>query len=240
MNWKEFFYLQSESKVAVILLLILIVLTLFFNAFNNSANSSEVLLQYNDSIINEFKSVSTQRRTTNYGEYVTSQQPSTKNADMETSIITNAENERGYTNENYVRIVKLLPGETISLNSTDTTEWKKIPGIGSSYSSRIVKYRSLLGGFVSKEQLLEVYGISSDIYFRISPYISEDSNFIKLHINELEFNQLLRHPYLNYNQVQAIMNLRNKKGNIASINELHMLDEFSNEDITRLQPYLEF
>ena len=50
----------------------------------------------------------------------------------------------------------------------------------------------------------------------------------------------MRHPYLNYKQVQAIMNLRRKKGEITTIRELAMLDEFTSEDIFRLEPYLSF
>jgi hypothetical protein len=56
----------------------------------------------------------------------------------------------------------------------------------------------------------------------------------------MEFRELLKHPYLNYRQVQAIVNLRKKRGKIASINELAMLDEFTSEDIFRIEPYLEF
>ncbi|HBK40302.1 MAG TPA: hypothetical protein DDZ57_01845, partial [Porphyromonadaceae bacterium] len=52
---------------------------------------------------------------------------------------------------------------------------------------RIVKYRNLLGGFVSVEQLREVYGIDNELFSRISPYIQADENFRKLWINELEF-----------------------------------------------------
>ncbi len=241
MNWKEFFYLQKGSKLSVILLLILIVITLFANAFQSSVNSSEIVVQHSDSIINEFKLIAAQRRTTQSENYVNSQQkPDTASSENKPITNTDVDNQRRFTNENYARIEKLSPGETISLNTSDTTEWKKVPGIGSSYSSRIVKYRALLGGFNSKVQLLEVYGIDSEMYSRISRYITEDSNFTKIKINELEFKDLLRHPYLNYSQVQAIVNLRDKKGNITSINELSMFDEFTNEDIERLKPYLEF
>lgn len=241
MNWKEFFYLQKGSKLSVILLLILIVITLFTNAFQSSINSSEIVLQHNDSIINEFKSITAQQRTTQSENWVNSQQrPKSTSSESKLSTNTDSENQRSFTRKNYVRIEKLSPGETISLNSTDTTEWKKIPGIGSSYSSRIVKYRALLGGFNSKVQLLEVYGIDSEMYSRISQYITEDTNFTKIKINELEFKDLLRHPYLNYGQVQTIINLRDKKGDITSINELSMLDEFTKDDISRLQPYLDF
>lgn len=297
MSWKDFFYLQKGSQVAVILLLILIVLTLIFNAFITNVNSSELVLQQNDSIINEFKYFNEQQRIVNYTansnktinsnlsnnsenysnqfHWVESnksnQSSNSKNYDnsnqsthpnsydnseyyskshnysasktiskREVSANADVKNQRNYTNDNYIRAEKLSEGETISLNSSDTTEWKKIPGIGSSYSSRIVKYSALLGGFASKEQLLEVYGVEEDMYASISPYIEEDTNWSKLNINQLEFKELLRHPYLNYNQVQVIVNLRNKKGDITSLNELSIFDEFTPDDISRLKPYLEF
>lgn len=140
----------------------------------------------------------------------------------------------------YPRVEKLSEGETISLNSTDTSEWKKIPGIGTVYASRIVKYRERLGGFVRKEQLLEVYGVDSELYARITPYIELGGGWRKVSINHLEFKELLRHPYLSYKQVQAIVNLRDRKGRVDSIQELGMLDEFTSDDIYRLEPYLEF
>lgn len=241
MNWKEYFYLQRKSKIAVVTLLIFIILTLFIGKSCSSGHSSEITLQYNDSIINEFKTLAAQRKNIQSENWVNSQQSLDRiDSENESPVNADVQNQQKQRNEDYVRIQKLSPGETISLNSTDTTEWKKIPGIGSSYSSRIVKYRALLGGYVSKEQLLEVYGIDSEMYTRISPYITEDANWSKVKINELEFKDLLRHPYLNYNQVQVIVNLRHKKGNITSTNELSMFDEFTNEDIERLTPYLEF
>ena len=50
----------------------------------------------------------------------------------------------------------------IFINSADTSELKKLKGIGSSYANRIVKYRNLLGGFYSIYQLKEVYGIDEN------------------------------------------------------------------------------
>ena len=78
------------------------------------------------------------------------------------------------------------------------------------------------------------------MFYRISPYIQVDENFKKIAINKLEFKELLSHPYLSYKQVQAIVNLRRRTGNIQSIDVLAMLDEFTSEDIERLRPYLEF
>ena len=83
----------------------------------------------------------------------------------------------------------------IELNSADTTALKSLPGIGSVFASRIIKYRELLGGFVSISQLLEVYGLDSTRYSRIAGLVVADSAAIrKLSVNSLRFAELLRHP----------------------------------------------
>ena len=51
----------------------------------------------------------------------------------------------------------------INMNTADTSQWKSFNGIGSKRANRIVKYRRLLGGFVSKNQLSEIYGLSDSL-----------------------------------------------------------------------------
>lgn len=255
MRWKDFLYFQRGSKIAVILLLVLIVLTLILNSVLSYRNSSEIVLRQNDSLIRAFDEF---RRT--WKEHEPSISAIGEEQDLDrndaSEIVYGEEATTGgrYADPGSIRnggrndtryqlfpvSEKLNAGETISLNETDTTRWKMIPGIGSSYASRIVKYRELLGGYVRKEQLLEVYGIDAELYARISPYIEPDSHCVKLQVNRAEFRELLRHPYLNYGQVQAIVNLRRRKGDILSISELGMLDAFTSDDIWRLEPYLAF
>lgn len=113
----------------------------------------------------------------------------------------------------------------------------KIPGIGSYYSRQIVRYRNQLGGFVSKEQLLEIEGFPEDAV----KYISIDESCIRrLRINQLTLSQLKRHPYLNYYQARAISDYRRLRGNIRSISELKLMKEFSSHDIERIGPYIEY
>ena len=243
MHWKDFLYYQKSEKLAVILLLILIVLTLILNLIFSQRNSREINFTQNDSLVKAFEEFQKNLRL----------QESTADPDHEVVVLPKKEEGNGHSNspsrseENgpdrdlpFPKTAKLAAGETIFLNTADTAEWKKIPGIGNTFAARIVKYRNLLGGFVSVEQLREVYGIDNELFSRISLYIQADENFEKLQINKLEFRELLRHPYLNYKQVRAIVYLRKKKGNVASIHELAMLDEFTSEDIFRIEPYLEF
>lgn len=110
----------------------------------------------------------------------------------------------------------------VDINAADTTGFKELPGIGSSFARRIVEYRGKLGGFIEKEQLLEVYGMDSTRYDNIKDYIIVDSVFHvnKLRINYDSFKVLNKHPYLKYEDVKKIVNYREQRGMITTWEQL--------------------
>lgn len=59
-------------------------------------------------------------------------------------------------------------------------------------------------------------------------------------INTADFKTLVRHPYLNYDQTRAIVNLRRKLGRLRSWNDLNSTGLFTEADITRLTPCFSF
>ena len=132
---------------------------------------------------------------------------------------------------------KLHRGETVALNTSDTTELRRIPGIGQYYSAKIVRYRERLGGFVSLSQLAEIEGIPADI---MRWFTLDKTEIRKLPINTGNFGQLLRHPYLNYEQVSAIMNYRKTYGALRDLSDLKTYTAFSDSDFLRLKPYVAF
>jgi len=130
--------------------------------------------------------------------------------------------------------------QIIDLNRADTTGFKTLPGIGSSFAKRIVEYREKLGGFVETEQLLEVYGMDSTRYENIENYVMVDSifNVNKLRINYDSFKVLNRHPYLEYEDVKKIVNFREQKGLITSWEQLEKV--VGKKLDMRLNDYIEF
>ena len=66
----------------------------------------------------------------------------------------------------------------IKMNIADTTTWMTLSGIGPKRAKTIVNYRKQLGGFVRKSQLLEVFGISQELFDKINPLLVIDSNNI--------------------------------------------------------------
>ena len=132
---------------------------------------------------------------------------------------------------------KLRANEHIEINGADTTLLMKIPGIGSYYASRIVRYRERLGGFASAQQLEEIDGLPESAI----AYIKIDNQQIrKLNLNKLTLNQLKKHPYLNFYQAKEICDYRRLKGPLHSIEDLKLLKDFPPDEIDRLKPYISF
>ena len=132
---------------------------------------------------------------------------------------------------------KLKPGQTIDLNTGDTTQFQHIPGIGPYYARQIVNYRMRLGGYVKVEQLTEIndFPESALKYFSLGNVVPS-----KLNVNKLSLYQLRRHPYINFYQARDIVEYRRLKGKLKQLNDLRLLETFPPEAIERLRPYVEF
>lgn len=133
--------------------------------------------------------------------------------------------------------VKLQPGQYVTLDDADTVSLRKVPGIGRYYASRIVRYRNDLGGYVSVAQLSEIEGIPEAA---LSYFMVTGGAVRKLNLNRLTLNELKHHPYINFYQARRIIDYRRLKGPLHSIDDLRLLKDFSQRDIERLRPYVEF
>ena len=133
--------------------------------------------------------------------------------------------------------VKIGEGEQVVLNTADTTELRKVPGIGTYYAARIVRYRQRLGGYVSVDQLDEIEDFPQEAkkYFTI-----QDAHPQQLNVNQLTLQQLRKHPYINFYQAKAIVDYRRLHGNLKSLQELRLSKDFPPEAIERLTPYVTF
>lgn len=127
----------------------------------------------------------------------------------------------------------------IELNSADSLLLKSLPGIGNVLSSRIVRYRNLLGGFVTVNQLEEVYGIDSLLVASLGPLLFTDTTLVRaIDVNRAGYGDLLRHPYISEIEASRIINYRNRAGVIESIYELPMNRIIEPVRFRRVIPYL--
>lgn len=134
-------------------------------------------------------------------------------------------------------LYKYPAGTVINLNLADTTELKKIPGIGSGIARLIVGYRQQLGGFYRIEQLQDIH---LD-YHQLKPWFRIDSKNIRLiNLNRAGIERLRNHPYINFYQAKAIVEYRKKKGTLTSLKPFSLYEEFTEEDLKRIGHYVSF
>lgn len=131
--------------------------------------------------------------------------------------------------------------QPVEINSADSAGLTKIRGIGSVFAKRIIRYREMLGGFYNKEQLMEVYGIDSTNFPGIAKQIRLDSSMIrKININTVIFKDLLKHPYLDYEDVKALFRLKDRLGGKISREDLLNTSKPDKDIINKIMPYLNF
>ena len=127
----------------------------------------------------------------------------------------------------------------VELNNASSDELIKIKGIGPYFSNKIIDYRDRLGGYIYKEQLLEIWKMDAEKYLRIEPFISVNNKSIRfLKINQIEFDDLKNHPYLNWNQANSIIKMRNQKGAYQKIDEIKESVLITEECFEKIKPYL--
>lgn len=129
------------------------------------------------------------------------------------------------------------------INKADTVALKQLKGIGSVFSKRIIKYRESLGGFVSKDQLKEIWGLNEAVLAQLDTlvYIDQSLSGIRLlPVNEATEQQLARHPYLTNKQAGAIVAYRYQHGKFHQVSDLYRIHRLDSASIARLAPYLEF
>ncbi|KYG80262.1 ComEA family DNA-binding protein [Roseivirga echinicomitans] len=130
----------------------------------------------------------------------------------------------------------------LDINEADSTAFQKLRGIGPTYSSRIVKFRQLLGGFNSIAQIREVFGVSDSLYESIASQLRVNEVFrpVQININLATFKEINAHPYISYEQTKEIMNAKSKYGKFKSPADLNRVSSFDSIQIVKLTPYLQF
>lgn len=133
---------------------------------------------------------------------------------------------------------KALP--IADINSADTVQLMEVFGIGPVLARRIILFRDRLGGFVTIEQLKEVYGLDSLVVKKLKKRFEVRPGFIprQLAINEVDFETLTNHPYVNRRQAQAILTFRSQHGPFDSLGQLREVKLIDANWLLRMRDYL--
>lgn len=130
----------------------------------------------------------------------------------------------------------------IDLNLADTAQLKRVYGIGDKLSERIVKYREKMGGFISIDQLKEVYGLDSTVVDDVKKdfFISSAFQPKKIKINSAKQEELASHPYIKRALARTIEAYRFQHGKFSSMEDLGKVQLMKEATLQKLIPYVSF
>ncbi|MCU0318409.1 MAG: helix-hairpin-helix domain-containing protein [Amoebophilaceae bacterium] len=130
--------------------------------------------------------------------------------------------------------------QSFDINTADAVQLSTIKGIGPVLSARILKFRDNLGGFTNQAQYQEIYGLRPEVLTRLKQhtYICVGFQPNRLNINTADFQTLVVHPYITYQQARSIVHYRAQNGPFATIEELDALKLIDETTLTKVKPYL--
>ncbi len=105
--------------------------------------------------------------------------------------------------------------EPLELNTADSCALVAIRGIGPYYASRILRYRERLGGYYAVRQLKEIKMTYFNVDSSAHLFTANAQLIRKKDLNTMSFKEVLRHPYLDYEEVKLIFNAKNKYKRIS-------------------------
>ena len=129
--------------------------------------------------------------------------------------------------------------EAIDLNLCTAEDLVTLPGIGPVLSVRIIRYRSLLGGFVESSQLKEVYGLDSSVVRLIESRLTLTLDSVRpLSLDSVTFGDLARHPYLGYEAARRITRYRSVSEEPLTLGVMVSRGVITPEQAEHIAPYV--
>lgn len=105
----------------------------------------------------------------------------------------------------YRRLEKYIDIPLLDINRADSAEFDALPGIGGYFAAKMVEYRSRLGGYSCKEQLMEIYHLDNEKYSRFSDLITVGESR-PFRLWTMPTDSLKLHPYIrNWKTANAIV-----------------------------------
>jgi len=130
--------------------------------------------------------------------------------------------------------------QIFDLNTSTKEELQAISGIGPKYASRIIKYRSILGGYSHKGQLNQVYGMTDSTFQLIKNQLAVLSAPEKIKINTVSQKELSEHYLVSYKMAKVINAYRDEHGAFVTKEDFRAIKGIESDEIEKIVPYLDF
>ena len=130
----------------------------------------------------------------------------------------------------------------IDINQATKEDLIKIYGIGEAISLRILKQKEVLGGFVSMDQMSDVWGLSPEVIENLNSHFKIISlpEFKKIDVNNASLRELSQFYYFRYALAKEIITYRSMNGDFKNIEDLTKIKGFPVDKAKTIALYLDF
>lgn len=131
-------------------------------------------------------------------------------------------------------------GGTVDINRADAEAWMNLPGIGEKRAQQLVRYRDQLGGFLSIEQVGQMYNLPDSVFQAIRPLlVLENRDIRRIDLNTVSVEALDAHPYFSRKQAELIVNYRQQHGPYHVVEDIEKIIAFTDKAwIAKVKGYL--
>jgi DNA uptake protein ComE-like DNA-binding protein len=156
--------------------------------------------------------------------------------------VSNKKEFKAYEKHSNSAFAKKEKVSLIDINQATQDDLIKIYGIGEAISLRILKQKESLGGFVSMEQMKDVWGLSPEVIANLNNHfkVAALPNLKKIAINDASLKELSQFFYFKYTLAKEIVTYRSMNGNIKNIEDLTKIKGFPVDKAKIIDLYLEF
>ena len=136
----------------------------------------------------------------------------------------------------FERLEPFISIPRIDINKADSTAFETLPGIGPYFASKMVSYRTSLGGYSYPEQLMEIYHFDQEKYDSLKDLITCSAP-APYPIWTLSERELARHPYISRDEAHSIVLYRTHQPpetwTLEGLHKAGVLSEEHNRKLSR-------
>lgn len=146
---------------------------------------------------------------------------------------------KSFSDKTFAKKEKIV---VIDINQATQEDLIKISGIGEAISLRILTQKEKLGGFVSMEQMKEVWGLSPEVILNLNKYfaVTKLPNLNKIDINNASLKELSTFFYFKKDLARQIVKYRSMNGDFKNIEDLIKINDFPVDKAKYITLYLSF
>jgi len=155
--------------------------------------------------------------------------------------VTNPKQNSYNESKNWKEYPKKATLKVKDINEASKEDLMEIYGIGDAISDRILAQKELFGGFVSMDQIEDIWGLSPEVIKNLNTYfkINNTSSIKKININTASIKELGIFPYFKYPISKNIVIYRSMNGTLKD-DDLAKIKNFPVDKLQIIVLYLDF